>query len=83
MADDTDREATKIRLLAMAAGYEARAGVADELTAPDPDPGEANGDVVEPALGETLTVKPVRKIATRLKETIVLERRPVVRGGLT
>ena len=36
MAEDADREATKVRLLAMAADYEARAGIDNELPAKRP-----------------------------------------------
>jgi hypothetical protein len=77
MADDTDREATKIRLLAMAADYEARAGVANELT--DPDPGEATGEVVEPTHDEVSKMTLSRQVATGSKETVLVQRRPVGR----
>jgi hypothetical protein len=88
MADDADREATRVRLLAMAADYEGRAKVAqgaepevgdtaDETVEPGLD--EAITGLAEPGMGETLTVKPVRKIAKSLKETIVVKRRPVGR----
>ena len=49
MADATDREASKLRLLKMAADYERQASAADE-------PPEA-------ALGEAIQVKVRRKIA--------------------
>jgi hypothetical protein len=82
MVDDTDREATKARLLAMAADYEARAGVANEMT--DPNPSEESGGLVEPTQDEPtreeaprLTVG--RKVATGLKETVLVQRRPVGR----
>jgi hypothetical protein len=35
MADTADREASKLRLLSMAADYDARAKAADELTKPN------------------------------------------------
>ena len=88
MAEDADREATKVRLLAMAADYEARAGTANELTEPnsgddekamtEPNSGDANmrrraNDDVAP--GITLG----RKVATGLKETVLVQRRPVGR----
>jgi hypothetical protein len=79
MADDTDREATKIRLLAMAADYEARAGVANELIDPDPDPGEASGEVVEPTPDEPPKMTLGKKVATGLNETVLVRRRPVGR----
>jgi hypothetical protein len=89
MADDTDREATKIRLLAMAVDYEARAGMANDPAEPNAD--EVISDVGEPDLDAALTApdepnvagpmnfKPSRKIATGLKETVMVERRPVGR----
>jgi hypothetical protein len=79
MADDTDREATKLRLLAMAADYEARAGVANELTDPDPDPGEATDEVVEPTQDQVPKITLGKKIATGLKETVMVQRRAVGR----
>ena len=87
MAETTDREATRVRFLGMAADYEARAMVAK---GGEPDVGDTANETVEPSLdeaitglaepgmGETLRVKPVRKIAKGVKETIVVERRPVV-----
>ena len=77
MAEDADREATKVRLLAMAADYEARAGVANELT--DPDPGEANSEAVEPMHVEPTKITLSRKVATELNETVLVQRRPVGR----
>ena len=77
MAEDADREATKVRLLSMAADYEARAGVTNEMI--DPDPTEENGELVEPTQDEAPIIKPIRKIATGLKETVVVQRRPVGR----
>lgn len=78
MADDTDREATRTRLLAMAADYEARAKVANELTAPDPDPGDPDENV-EPARDEVPKITLSRPIASGLKETVIVQRRPVGR----
>jgi hypothetical protein len=77
MADDADREATKLRLLAMAVDYEDRARVANELTGPDP--GEAISEFVGPTQDEARKIKPGRKIALGLKETVLVERRPVGR----
>jgi hypothetical protein len=85
MAETTDRVATKERFLAMAADYEARAEIAKGAE-PDtgnetvePSLGEPITDVTNPSLGETLRVKPVRQIATGLKETMLIQRRPVGR----
>jgi hypothetical protein len=87
MADDADRESTKHRLLAMAADYEARARVANEVAEPnsgdsdkamtEPNSDNVNSGFVEPNVGEAIKVKPSRKVATGLKETIVVGRRPV------
>lgn len=77
MAEDADREATKVRLLAMAADYEARAGNDTELT--EPNSGEAISDVIEPTQDEAPTIMLSRKIATGLKETVLRQRRPVGR----
>jgi hypothetical protein len=79
MAEDADREATRVRFLAMAADYEARAKLANELTDPDPDPGEASGEAVEPTRDEPPKITLDRKIATGSKETVVIPRRPVGR----
>jgi len=89
MAEDADREATKVRLLAMAADYEARAGIDDELTEPNSDKdnnamtepysGEANIEAVEPTHDEAPRVRLGRKLATGSKETVLIERRPVGR----
>jgi hypothetical protein len=77
MAEDAEREATKLRLLSMAADYEARAGVAKELT--EPDLGETHGEVVEPTQDEPPKITLDRKVAPDLKETLVVKRRPVGR----
>src|ERR1700722_17132448 len=73
MAEDADREATKARLLAMAADYEARAGIDNEL--PEPNSGEAN----EPAQDAAPTVNIGTKVTAGLKETVLGQRRPVGR----
>jgi len=52
MADTVEREASKLRLLKMAADYECQAKAADEST--------------EPNVGEAIKVKGGRKIATEL-----------------
>jgi hypothetical protein len=73
MAEDADREATKARLLAMAADYETRAGVDSELT--EPDSSEAN----EPTQVEAPPINIGTKITAGLKETVLVPRRPVGR----
>jgi hypothetical protein len=75
MAEDCDREATKVRLLAMAADYEARAGIENEST--EPKPGEETSQVVGPDDPAKITLG--RKIAAGLKETVMVNRRPVGR----
>ena len=77
MAADTEREATKVRLLAMAADYEARAGIASELAGPEPD--EPNNPLVEPAPDEAPKITLDRKSATGLKQTVLIQRRPAGR----
>jgi hypothetical protein len=81
MAEDADREATKVRLLAMAADYEARAGIDNELT--EPTSGEANeptqGEANEPTQDEAPTINIGTKITAGLKETVLVQRRPVGR----
>jgi len=91
MADDASRDATRLRLLAMADEYEAKAKVADELTEPvsgaaDDDPADATLDREvevpdEPAQGDTLKLRPGRRIVKETKETVVVERRPAGRRG--
>jgi hypothetical protein len=78
MAGDADRETTKLRLLAMAAEYDARAEGANQLTAPESDPGNAY-EAVEPTTDETPNFTPGGKVATGSKETVVVPRRPVGR----
>ena len=77
MADDTDREATKLRLLAMAADDEARAGIANDFTRPNLD--DANSELVEPTPDQAPKITLDRKIATGLNGTILVHRRPVGR----
>jgi hypothetical protein len=89
MADDADREPTKRRLLAMAADYEARARVANESAEPNSDgakqeAGEPNLDGASTGLDEPIQDVPPKitlskKIVTGLKETVVVQRRPVGR----
>jgi hypothetical protein len=74
MVDDTDREATKLRLLAMAAEYEERARSANELAGPNLD--EADNGSTEPNLEQAIKVVPASIMA---KETVAVQRRPVGR----
>jgi hypothetical protein len=77
MAEDAERAATKLRLIAMAVDYEARATEADGLTLPQPEePAEAAS---EPNVDEPIMPKPGRKMPTGLKKTITIERRPAGR----
>jgi hypothetical protein len=77
MADDADRESTKHRLLAMAADYEARARVANELA--EPNSGEVDQEAVQPTQDEAPKITLGGKIVTGLKETVLVQRRPVGR----
>jgi hypothetical protein len=77
MAEDADREATKVRLLAMAADYEARAGIDVEIT--ESDPVEATSEANAPTQDEAPTINLGRKIAAGLKPTGLVQRRPVGR----
>jgi hypothetical protein len=91
MADDATRDATRTRLLAMADDYEARAKAAGEfaepdLAAADNNPAEAAADrevevMDEPAQGDTLKLRPGRRIVKETKETVLVERRPAGRRG--
>ena len=87
MAEDADRVATKERFHAMAADYEARAGVGNELAEPQPaavisevsklDLDGISTTLDEPNVDEPLKIRPGRKIATGMKETALVQRRPV------
>jgi hypothetical protein len=91
MAEDADREATKERLLAMAADYDARAKAANDSEEPnsgevaneitEPNSGEEISEVVEPMLDEAPKLTLGRKIGTKSKETVLVQRRPVGRPG--
>ena len=81
MAAETDRDATRLRLLAMAADYESRAAdatetvtiVRDEVAEPTAEAEDAPSPVAD--LSGTLSIKPARKP----RETVVVTRRPVGR----
>ena len=87
MADDADREATKLRLLAMAADYEARAKVGGDLSdlnLVEMDLAQTDNPVgvqAEPSVGKAPRVKLDRKNVRGLKETIVTDRHPTFRRG--
>lgn len=89
MANDTDREATRERFLAMAADYDNRAQAAHAAEAPvpgaageavsEPYSNEANSEPDEATPNETLKATRGAKIAAGLKETVLVQRRPVGR----
>jgi hypothetical protein len=89
MAGVAERESSKLRLLAMADDYDARASVADAVTEQNsgksdallsgPKSDEAAQRSNEPDQGEALTIKPKGRIAREPKEAILVERRPIGR----
>jgi hypothetical protein len=89
MADTADREATRLRFLAMAAEYDARANAADQVTeqtssATETEPTElkleeATNGLTQPDQGGALSFKPKGRIAREPKKTIVVETRPIGR----
>jgi hypothetical protein len=89
MADTADREATRLRFLAMAADYDARAKVADGATeqtsigthteSPEPKLEDATEGLTEPDQGEALSLKPRERIAKESNETLAVQRRPMGR----
>ncbi|MGD0430804.1 MAG: hypothetical protein ABSA58_06905 [Acetobacteraceae bacterium] len=89
MAETADREATKLRFLAMAADYDVRAKIAEEMTDPSstehdtelpgPKLDEASKEAAEPGPVEAVTVKPGGRIARAPKETALVVRRPITR----
>ena len=70
MAEDADREATKTRLLAMAADYEARAG--NGLI--EPNSGEDDKAMIEPGSGDANTAE-VEPISTTTHQRLRLAER--------
>jgi hypothetical protein len=78
MAEDADRPATKERFLAMADDYDARAGMANEVTEPTAVEGEATVELEEPKPDVAPKVTSGRR-TLGLKETVVIQRRPVGR----
>lgn len=89
MAEDADRAATKERFLAIAADYDARSRIAIESEDPisgeaaneltEPNSGVAIGEAAEPISNETRKITLSKKVATGLKETVLIQRRPVGR----
>jgi len=87
MAESADRGATKLRFLAMAADYDARAKVADNTTEqsssetdtepPEPELDATAKESAEPGPGEA--IKPGGRIAREPKETAFVARRPIGR----
>ena len=80
MADEHTREASKLRLLTMAADYESRATAADGLVAAPPQE-EAAPALPEVAEGVTNPEASV-KAALGLKDSTLAARRPVGRPRL-
>jgi chorismate synthase len=85
MAEESDREASKVRLLAMAAAYEARAKLASASTEADsagtiiePGQAEAAEALTRSDAGEAAKPPPGRKIGTERKESLG-ENRPIGR----
>src|SRR4051812_18943752 len=85
MADDTDREASKVRLLAMAADYESRARIADDLSATitEPSQAEAMEVMTQPDQGEALTPEIGKKVTREPRGGSLAGRRPVGRSRLS
>jgi hypothetical protein len=67
MAEDADREATKVRPLAMADNYEVQAGIENEFT--EPKSADAASEANAPTQDEAPTINTGRKITAGLKET--------------
>ena len=85
MADDNDREASKVRLLAMAADYESRAGIAGDLSATVTEPSQAETTevVTEPDQGEALKPQIGKKVVGEPRGGSLAGRRPVGRPRLS
>ena len=87
MASDADRPETKLRLLAMAADYEVRAAIDNEVTAPkshtaDKQLDEANSGnatVTEAVLAEAEQDTRARPTPSGSPETTMVQRRPIGR----
>jgi hypothetical protein len=93
MATDAEREATKVRLLAMAADYESRARIAGDSTesnpteiiemVTEPNQDEATEVLTQPDQREAIKPQVGRKIARIPKDGVLAERRPVGRPRLS
>jgi len=95
MADEADREASRVRLLALATKYEEMAKAAGSSAQPEivepgaarPEtaeaaPDESNGEArapVAPSPAKTTKLRLDRQSTRDTKETIVVERRPSIR----
>jgi len=85
MAEDTEREASKLLLLAMAADYEARAVVAEGLAGvraaePVEEPADQEADSADEAPAEGTLKSRTGKLTLRSpKDTEIAKRRPLVR----
>jgi hypothetical protein len=88
MAEESDHETTRLRLLAMAADYEARATVAEQSSIEEkkagPELTQPAEDIAPPT--EASPEKPGKlklgaKTTRALKETVLVEHRPTARRG--
>jgi hypothetical protein len=83
MAEESDRPATRLRLLGMAADYEARAVIADGLVKPAPTESAVepmpDADASEPAQDGPPRVRSDKLTLGGPKEIEVVKRRPLIR----
>ena len=89
MAGVANRESSKLRLLAMATDYDARAKIADDMTKPMPEEATPSGPspeleeavkrLTELDQGGALLVEPNGRTAREPKEASLVERRPIGR----
>jgi hypothetical protein len=74
MAETADRELTKLRLLAMAADYTARATTAGESA--DPDSHATDNELAGPTQDRPPEIIPGGRVARKSKDSLVGRRRP-------
>ena len=78
MAEDADRDATRLRLITMATDYEARAKIAEDLVKPivaDPSLAQIEketGAPAEPNVAKAPKIEPGRKNARGLRDRLGL-----------
>ena len=65
MAEEATREASKLRLLAMADDYEAQANAAGPEPEPVPEADEPESETTEPSTGEAPRIRSGRKLTLR------------------